>query len=141
MTQHVYYGTVCEGDGTFGIVFLDFPGCISAGDTMEEVIAMGQEALQLHIDGMIEDNDLIPMPSMVTIERTVAEIDDSNDPVDDEHWVAVVPILVTVADELDNAPIPIDTNLLREVAQFATDRRQFIIDATRRELARLKKSA
>jgi predicted RNase H-like HicB family nuclease len=141
MTQRVYYGTVCEGGGTYGIVFLDFLGCISAGDTMEEVIAMGHEALQLHIDGMIEDGDPVPAPTAVTIERTKADLDDPNDPVDDEQWVAVVPILVNVADALETAPIPIDTNLLREVAQITPDRRQFIMDATRRELARLKKTA
>ena len=141
MTQRVYYGTVCEGSGNYGIVFLDFPGCISAGDTMEEVIAMGHEALQLHLDGMIEDEDNIPAPSVVTIERTKVEMDDINETIEDEEWIAVVPILVSVADELDTAPIPIETNLLREVSEFTSDRRQFIIDATRRELTRLKKSA
>ena len=141
MTQHVYYGTVCESSKSYGIVFLDFPGCISAGDTMEEVIAMGHEALQLHLDGMIEDQDDIPSPSVVTIERTKAELDDASSEIDEEQWVAVVPILVSVSDELDTAPIPIETNLLREVSLFAKDRRQFIVDATRRELARLKKSA
>jgi predicted RNase H-like HicB family nuclease len=141
MTQHVYYGTVCQGGGTFGIVFLDFPGCISAGDTMEEVITMGHEALQLHLDGMVEDGDDIPLPSLITIERTKVELDNAADPVDDEQWVAVVPILVNVADALETAPIPIETKLLHEVSQFSTDRRQFIIDATQRELARLKQSA
>jgi predicted RNase H-like HicB family nuclease len=141
MTQHVYYGTICEGGGTYGIVFLDFPGCISAGDTMEEVITMGHEALQLHLDGMVEDGDDIPSPSIVTIERTKAELDNAADLIDDEQWITVVPILVNVADALDTAPIPIETKLLVEVSQFSTDRRQFIIDATRRELARLKQSA
>ena len=139
--QRVYYGTVCEGRGTFGIVFLDFLGCISAGDTFEDVIAMGHEALQLHIDGMLADEDPIPEPTVVTIERTSAEFDDPADPVEDEQWTAVVPILVDVADDLDMVPVPIETSLVREIAAVTRNRHQFIIDATRRELDRLRKSA
>jgi len=141
MTQRVYYGTVCEGGGTFGIVFLDFLGCISAGDTMEEVIAMGHEALQGHIELMVAEGDDIPEPSVVTLERTAAELDDPDDPIVDEKWVAVVPILVDVPDELQTLPVPIETALIREIDAVARDRRKFIADATRKELERLRRSA
>ena len=38
-----------DGEATCGISFPDFPGCISAGDSIEDVIALGGEALALHI--------------------------------------------------------------------------------------------
>ena len=41
----------------------DFPGCITAGKTLEEAHRMAAEALALHIAGMVEDGDAIPEPS------------------------------------------------------------------------------
>jgi predicted RNase H-like HicB family nuclease len=38
----------------------DLPGCIATGDTREEAEANMHEALQLHIEGMIEDGEPIP---------------------------------------------------------------------------------
>lgn len=43
--------------------FPDFPGCITAGYTIEESRCNTQMALALHISGMIEDGESIPRPS------------------------------------------------------------------------------
>ncbi|WP_373487944.1 type II toxin-antitoxin system HicB family antitoxin [Blastomonas sp.] len=141
MTQRVYYGSVCKGPHSFGISFIDFPGCVSAGDTMENIIAMGHEALQLHIDGMVEDGETIPEPSEVTLERTAAEFDDPDDPVEGESWVAVVPILIDVRSQDADVSVPIKASLFRKVGEVTTDREKFIMDATRRELDRLRNTA
>ena len=141
MTQRVYYGSVCKSAHSLGISFIDFPGCISVGETMAELIAMGHEALQLHVDGMVEGGDAIPDPSEVTLERTAAVFDDPDDPIDGEEWIAVVPILVDLRGREADVPVPIKASLFRQVGQVATDREKFIVDATRRELERLKKSA
>ena len=47
----------------FGVDFPDFPGCVTAGSTVEEAARMAQEALSFHIEGMIEDGEVIPEPS------------------------------------------------------------------------------
>jgi predicted RNase H-like HicB family nuclease len=47
----------------FGINFPDFPGCITAGRTLDEALVMAREALAMHIRGMIEDGDAVPEPS------------------------------------------------------------------------------
>jgi predicted RNase H-like HicB family nuclease len=47
----------------FGVSFPDFPGCVTAGRTLEEAREMAVEALTLHIAGMIEDGDALPEPS------------------------------------------------------------------------------
>lgn len=49
--------------GGYSVDFPDLPGCISAGDTLEESLSMAREALSLHLYAMIEDNDHIPAPS------------------------------------------------------------------------------
>jgi len=47
----------------FGVSFPDFPGCVTAGKTLEEARRMAVEALALHIAGMIEDGEVVPDPS------------------------------------------------------------------------------
>jgi predicted RNase H-like HicB family nuclease len=47
----------------YGVSFPDFPGCITAGSTLDEARRMAVEALTLHIEGMREDGEEIPEPS------------------------------------------------------------------------------
>jgi predicted RNase H-like HicB family nuclease len=47
----------------YGVSFPDFPGCITAGSTLEEARRMAEESLSLHIAGMQEDGESIPQPS------------------------------------------------------------------------------
>src|ERR1700722_5752206 len=47
----------------YGVEFPDFPGCITAGRTLEEARRMAAEALAFHVDAMREDADVIPPPS------------------------------------------------------------------------------
>jgi predicted RNase H-like HicB family nuclease len=51
----------------FGVSFPDLPGCISAGDTLEDARAMAAEALALHLDGLAEDGDAAPEPSSLDV--------------------------------------------------------------------------
>ena len=47
----------------FGVSFPDFPGCVTAGKTLEEAHRLAAEALALHIRGMVEDGEAVPEPS------------------------------------------------------------------------------
>jgi len=46
----------------YGISFPQFSGCVTAGETLEEALRLAEEALQFHIDGLLEDGDEIPPP-------------------------------------------------------------------------------
>jgi len=52
-----------DRDSDFGVSFPDFPGCVTAGRTLEEARRMAVEALTLHIEGMVEDDEVVPAPS------------------------------------------------------------------------------
>jgi len=52
-----------EAKSDFGVSFPDFPGCITAGKNIDEAKDMAQEALTLHIQGMLEDGEKLPVPS------------------------------------------------------------------------------
>lgn len=47
----------------YGVSFPDFPGCITAGSTLDEAKELALEALTLHISGMKDDGEAIPSPS------------------------------------------------------------------------------
>ena len=47
----------------FGVSFPDFPGCVTAGSSIDEAKDMAHDALALHIKGMMEDGENIPAPS------------------------------------------------------------------------------
>jgi predicted RNase H-like HicB family nuclease len=47
----------------FGVSFPDFPGCVTAGKTLEEARKLAVEALTLHMAGMIEDGEALPEAS------------------------------------------------------------------------------
>jgi len=55
----------------FGVWFPDFPGCISAGATLDEARTNAEEALAFHVEGMAEDGDAIPEPS--SLEQIMAD--------------------------------------------------------------------
>ena len=45
----------------YGVSFPDFPGCATAGNTLDEAAAMATEALALHIEGMRADGHRVPV--------------------------------------------------------------------------------
>jgi predicted RNase H-like HicB family nuclease len=55
----------------FGVSFPDFPGCISAGATLDEARTNAEAALAFHVEGMAEDGDAIPEPS--SLEQIMAD--------------------------------------------------------------------
>jgi len=52
-----------EAKSDFGVSFPDFPGCITAGKDIDEAKDLAQEALLLHVQGMLEDGEQLPAPS------------------------------------------------------------------------------
>lgn len=59
------YPAVFENGAHHGytVTFPDLPGCVTEGETLEEALHMAKEALELHLYGMEEDHDHVPLPS------------------------------------------------------------------------------
>lgn len=52
-----------DKDSDFGVSFPDFPGCVTAGSSLDEAKDNAIKALNFHIEGMREDGEAIPAPS------------------------------------------------------------------------------
>ncbi len=59
-----YIAIIHKDDGShYGVSFPDFPGCITAGRTVDDAKDMAAEALALHVEGLQENGEDIPKPS------------------------------------------------------------------------------
>lgn len=52
-----------DPDSDFAFYFPDLPGCVSAGSSPDEARSIAAEALELHLEGMIEDGEPLPDPT------------------------------------------------------------------------------
>ncbi len=52
-----------DPDSDYTVTFPDFPGCITAGATLNEARDMAREALPFHVEGMLADGEQLPDPS------------------------------------------------------------------------------
>lgn len=57
----------------YGVSVPDLPGCVSAGATVDEALAMVREAIELHLEGLIEEGGVVPLPT--PIERLQGDSD------------------------------------------------------------------
>jgi predicted RNase H-like HicB family nuclease len=118
-----------ETKSDYSVDFPDFPGCITAGKTLEEARQRAAEALAFHIEGLEEDGEPIPAPSDLDTVRLVKDHRDA------------VPFLVEVepGSTVQRLNITMPTHVLRNVDAYAKDigmtRSAFLVLAATREIA------
>lgn len=109
-----------DADSDYGVSFPDFPGCITAGSTLDEARAMAAEALAFHIEGMREDGQETPSPSLlaeVMRERTSRD---------------AVAFLVTMPDQPERnvrVNVMLPEGLLRQIDARTDNRSKFLAQA------------
>jgi predicted RNase H-like HicB family nuclease len=62
------------GPNNYSAYVPDLPGCVSTGRTLAEIEKNIREAIEYHIEGMIEDGDPIPEPSSRALEVEVSVV-------------------------------------------------------------------
>ncbi len=74
MRKNILYG-ICKTDNGYNGFSPDYPGCLVAAATLEEVQKRLPVALESHIQAMLEDND--PMPDAVEnlVEGGIVRVD------------------------------------------------------------------
>ncbi len=58
-----YLVVIENSEGSYSAYSPDLPGCVAAGDTVEEVRSLMREAIQMHIESLREHGEPIPPPS------------------------------------------------------------------------------
>ncbi|WP_159715363.1 type II toxin-antitoxin system HicB family antitoxin [Geminicoccus flavidas] len=131
-----YLALIHRENDVFGMSFPDFPGCVAGGDSFEEAVESGIEALRFHVDDMIEAGLPIPRPrSLEDLEADPDFMEDRQDSI-----LATIPLLPH-AGRSRRINFTIDEAVLAEIDRFVNDREgysrsRFFEDAARAMLAR-----
>jgi predicted RNase H-like HicB family nuclease len=98
----------------FGVSFPDFPGCITAGSSIDEAKDMAHDALSLHMKGLLEDGENIPTPSKL------------EDVMDDPDYSDAIAILIVTISEAKprvvRVNITVPEDMLRKIDTVAKKR-------------------
>jgi predicted RNase H-like HicB family nuclease len=112
----------------YGVCFPDFPGCITAGTTLDDAMEMAREALGGHIAVMYEHHDPLPTKAMTL------------DQVKKHEFAKGANMFIAIEAPLPSKPIRVnvmlDANLVERIDRFANNRSAFLSQAARNELAR-----
>ena len=57
-----YLVVVEEGPVSVGAYVPDLLGCVAAGSSREEVLELIRDAVEFHLEGMLEDGESVPRP-------------------------------------------------------------------------------
>lgn len=77
-----YVSFVHRENSGFGVSFPDFPGCVAVGESFDEAVRQGCEALALHVEGLTKDGEPIPSPRPIDAIKGDPELADWRDGAD-----------------------------------------------------------
>jgi predicted RNase H-like HicB family nuclease len=60
-----YMVVIEKGAAGYGAHVPDLPGCVAAAESQEEVLRLIKEAIEFHIEGLLEAGEPVPSPSSV----------------------------------------------------------------------------
>ena len=58
-----YLVVIEKGPSSYGAYVPDLPGCVAVGETREEVSRLIHEAIEFHVEGLLENGQPIPPPA------------------------------------------------------------------------------
>jgi predicted RNase H-like HicB family nuclease len=116
-----------EENSEFGVSFPDFPGCVTAGKSLDEAAKAASEALGGHIDTMREFGEVIPAP--LALDQVLA------DPENAEATAVVVIVAGAPQAKIVRANISVPEDVLGAIDAAAKakgmNRSKFLIEAAK----------
>lgn len=112
----------------YGVTVPDLPGCFSAGDTFDAALDSVLEAIDLHLEGLVEDGGDIPAPCSVATHR-------ANPDYADGVWAAVDVEVSRFEGRAEKINITLPRRLLEKIDAYArahgASRSGFLAEAAR----------
>ena len=71
-----YVSFIHRDEAGYGVSFPDFPGCVSVGNTVDDAVRHGSEALAFHVEGLVDDGNPIPEPRLIDAIKADPELAD-----------------------------------------------------------------
>ena len=112
----------------FGVTVPDLPGCFSGGDTFDEALDSVIEAIDLHLEGIIEEGGELPAPRPISYHR-------GNPDFADGIWAVVNVNVSRFEGKAEKINITLPRRLLAKIDSYAQaqgkTRSGFLADAAR----------
>ena len=112
----------------FGVTVPDLPGCFSSGDTFDAALDSVVEAIDLHLEGIIEDGGEVPVPRLIAEHR-------ANPNFADGVWASVSVDVARFDGRAEKINITLPRSLLAEIDTYAkahgATRSGFLAEAAR----------
>lgn len=99
-----------DAESDFGVSFPDFPGVVTAGKDLDDARALAEEALAFHIEGLVEDGEVIPKPS--SLEDVMADATNRD-------GVAILVAAKTAAAKAVRVNVTLPEDVLAQIDAFA----------------------
>ena len=128
-----YVSFIHRDDAGYGVSFPDFPGCVSVGDSVDDAVRRGCEALAFHVEGLRYDGERIPLPRSIDSIKADPELADWRE----GAGLVLIPLLIDRGSSR-RVNISLDRGLLEAIDDEARRRRMtrsaFLATAARREI-------
>ncbi len=133
-----YCALACEDKPKgFSVMFPDFDGCVTQGDTIDEVKLMAEDVLSLRVSFMNERHEKLPEPT-TDYKKLLAMADPDWTPVS-----FIIPITIYTASPVVRISMTGPEDKLEMIKEFAnscgTNRSAFMIEASMEKIARMKR--
>lgn len=104
-----------DPNSDYGVTVPDLPGCFSAGDTMDDALTQAVEGIECHLEGILADNEPIPVPQPIERHR-------QNPDYADGVWALVNVDLSKISGKARRVNITLLERLLTIMDQYAATR-------------------
>jgi predicted RNase H-like HicB family nuclease len=123
------YAVVVHHDegSAYGVTVPDLPGCFSAGDTFDDALKNTVEAIELHLEGLSEDN--LDIPKAGTIERH-----HSNEDYIGGTWGFVEFDITPFLGKTEKINVTLPSAIVRKIDAKHKNRSKFLAEAALKEL-------
>ena len=103
-----------DSDSDYGVTVPDLPGCFSAGDTLDDALQEVVEAIECHIEGMLMDEEPVPLPETVEYHR-------GNPDYVDGVWAIVVVDISKLSGKTRRVNVTLPERVLTLMDKYATE--------------------
>lgn len=112
-----------DSDSDYGVTIPDLPGCFSASSSVESAVGEAKEAIECHIEGLLQDGESLPKV------RPVEEHKSNPEFADVYCWVMIDVDLSKLGGKAKRVNITLPERILSKIDAFTSNRSRFLTDA------------
>lgn len=131
---------IVREDSAFGVMFPDFPGALSGGDTLDEALRRGRDTLEAHVEALLDAG--ITLPRLRSLDEITADPELAELRADADLVAAVD---VDLPGKSVRVNVSFDERLLERIDRAAStlgeSRSAFLANAARERIAPLKQAS